>query len=94
MCFVYFVCRICVYQVCGSRRSAPCTPQSCKASGDLCPVAPPCGRGDKCVGALPLVKRSASDAAEVKDRVGSFNSKIEQAEEQVRTKIKINTLFD
>ncbi|XP_056441044.1 laminin subunit beta-3-like isoform X1 [Gadus chalcogrammus] len=70
-------------KVCGSTRSAPCTPQNCKASGDLCPVAPPCGRGDKCVGALPLGKRAVSDAAEVKDRVGSFNSKIEQAEEQL-----------
>jgi len=74
--------------VCGSTRSAPCTPQSCEASGgDLCPVggAPPCGRGDTCVGALPLGKRAVQDAADVKDRVGSFNSKIEQAEEQVRT---------
>ena len=86
---VYFACRICrVFQVCGSTRSAPCTPQNCEASGDLCPVAPPCGRGDKCVGALPLGKRAVSDAAEVKDRVGSFNSKIEQAEEQVRTNYK------
>ncbi|KAG7279594.1 hypothetical protein CRUP_011687 [Coryphaenoides rupestris] len=73
-------------QVCGSTRSAPCTPQSCEASGgDLCPVggAPPCGRGDKCVGALPLGKRAVQDAADVKDRIGSFNSKIEQAEEQL-----------
>ncbi|CAL8340721.1 unnamed protein product [Lota lota] len=72
-------------QVCGSTRSAPCTPQSCEASGDLCPVegVPPCGRGERCVGALPLGKRAVKDAAEVKDRVGSLNSKIEQAEEQL-----------
>ena len=77
--------------MCGSKRSAPCTPQSCEASGDLCPVGPPCGRDDKCVGALPLGKRAASDAAEVKERLGTFDGKIEQAEEQVRTIIQ-NTL--
>ncbi|KAJ3601988.1 hypothetical protein NHX12_029749 [Muraenolepis orangiensis] len=73
-------------QVCGSTRSAPCTPQSCEASGDLCPVGgvPPCGRGEKCVGALPLGKRAASDAAEVKSALGSLNDKIEQAEEQIK----------
>ncbi|KAK0139233.1 Laminin subunit beta-3 [Merluccius polli] len=72
-------------QVCGSTRSAPCTPQSCEAHGDLCPVGgvPPCGRGDKCVGALPLGKRAVSDATEVKDRVGSLTNKIEQAEEKL-----------
>lgn len=72
--------------MCGSTRSAPCTPQRCEASDDLCPVGgvPPCGHVEKCVGALPLGKRAVLDAAEVKDRVGSFNSKIEQAEEQVK----------
>uniref|UniRef100_A0A8C7UK72 Uncharacterized protein n=1 Tax=Oncorhynchus mykiss TaxID=8022 RepID=A0A8C7UK72_ONCMY len=44
--------------VCGSVRFAPCTPAQC--DGELCPAegAPPCGRGESCVGALPQGTRA------------------------------------
>uniref|UniRef100_A0A674E3Z8 Laminin subunit beta-3-like n=1 Tax=Salmo trutta TaxID=8032 RepID=A0A674E3Z8_SALTR len=70
-------------QVCGSVRSAPCTPAQC--DGELCPAegAPPCGRGESCVGALPLGTRAVRDAEEVKDRLQQLNGKITQAAAQV-----------
>ena len=64
-------------------RSAPCTPAQC--DGELCPAegAPPCGRGESCVGVLPLGNRAVRDAEEVKDRLQQLNGKITQAAAQV-----------
>ncbi|KAM4597673.1 laminin subunit beta-3-like [Polymixia lowei] len=72
-------------QVCGSVRTAPCTPLRCQG-GELCPAegAPPCGRGENCVGALPLGKRAVDDTMEVKDRVEKLSGKITQAAEQLQ----------
>ncbi|XP_036804074.1 laminin subunit beta-3 isoform X1 [Oncorhynchus mykiss] len=71
-------------QVCGSVRSAPCTPAQC--DGELCPAegAPPCGRGESCVGVLPLGNRAVRDAEEVKDRLQQLNGKITQAAAQIQ----------
>ncbi|CAB1315349.1 unnamed protein product [Coregonus sp. 'balchen'] len=71
-------------QVCGSVRFAPCTPAQC--DGELCPAegAPPCGRGERCVGALPLGTRAVSDAEEVKDRLKQLNGKITQAAARIQ----------
>ncbi|KAM3877796.1 laminin subunit beta-3 [Diretmus argenteus] len=72
-------------QVCGSVRSAPCTPLQCEG-GELCPAegAPPCVRGEKCIGALPLSNRAVDDAKEVKDRLERFSGKITKAAEQLQ----------
>ncbi|KAM9522760.1 laminin subunit beta-3 isoform 1-T2 [Salvelinus alpinus] len=71
-------------QVCGSMRFAPCTPAQC--DGELCPAegTPPCGRGERCVGALPLGTRAVNDAEEVKDRLKQLNGKITQAAAQIQ----------
>uniref|UniRef100_A0A4W5MRY1 Laminin EGF-like domain-containing protein n=1 Tax=Hucho hucho TaxID=62062 RepID=A0A4W5MRY1_9TELE len=71
-------------QVCGSVRFAPCTPAQC--DGELCPAegAPPCGRGERCEGALPLGTRAVSDTEEVKDRLKQLNGKITQAAAQIQ----------
>ncbi|XP_038869312.1 laminin subunit beta-3-like isoform X2 [Salvelinus namaycush] len=71
-------------QVCGSVRSSPCTPAQC--DGELCPAegAPPCGRGESCIGALPLGTRAVRDAEEVKDRLQQLNGKITQAAAQIQ----------
>ncbi|CAB1354088.1 unnamed protein product [Coregonus sp. 'balchen'] len=52
----------------------------------LCPAegAPPCGRGESCVGALPLGTRAVRDAEEVKDRLQLLNGKITQAAAQIQ----------
>uniref|UniRef100_A0A4W5MWK0 Uncharacterized protein n=1 Tax=Hucho hucho TaxID=62062 RepID=A0A4W5MWK0_9TELE len=73
-----------VSQVCGSVRFAPCTPAQC--DGELCPAegAPPCGRGERCEGALPLGTRAVSDTEEVKDRLKQLNGKITQAAAQIQ----------
>ncbi|KAM6979742.1 laminin subunit beta-3 [Aplochiton taeniatus] len=72
-------------QVCGSMRTAPCTPSQC-LGGDLCPAegAPPCGRGQSCVGALPRGDRALMDAEEVKGRLEDVNGKITQAAEKIQ----------
>ncbi|KAF7659927.1 hypothetical protein LDENG_00291050 [Lucifuga dentata] len=71
-------------QVCGSLRLAPCTPLQC--DGDICPPkgVPPCGRGEKCVGALPLSKRADMDAKDVKDRLDKLTTKITEATEKLQ----------
>ncbi|XP_069007880.1 laminin subunit beta-3 [Embiotoca jacksoni] len=72
-------------QVCGSVRSQPCTPLQCEG-GDLCPAegTPPCEKGKKCVGALPLSKRADADAEDVKDRVDRLTRKITEAAEKLQ----------
>lgn len=78
-------------QVCGAHRSAPCTPLQC--DGSLCPPegAPPCGRGEECVGALPLGKKANADTKDVKDRLDRLTKKItEAADELLQTQDKTN----
>ncbi|KAK2914589.1 laminin subunit beta-3 [Channa argus] len=72
-------------QVCGSSRSEPCTPLQCDG-GDLCPPegTPPCEKGGRCVGALPLSKRADADAKDVKDRLDTLNGKITEAAEKLQ----------
>ncbi|KAA8593691.1 hypothetical protein FQN60_009807 [Etheostoma spectabile] len=72
-------------QVCGSVRSEPCTPLQCEG-GALCPPdgTPPCAKGEKCVGALPLSKRADADAKDVKERLDKLTGKITEATEKVR----------
>lgn len=72
-------------QVCGSVRSKPCTPLQCEGS-DLCPPegSPPCKKGEKCVGALPLAKRANADAGDVKDRLDKLTAKITDAAEKLQ----------
>uniref|UniRef100_A0AAQ5YR15 Laminin, beta 3 n=1 Tax=Amphiprion ocellaris TaxID=80972 RepID=A0AAQ5YR15_AMPOC len=67
-------------QVCGSVRSKPCTPLQCEG-GDLCPPkgSPPCEKGGKCIGALPLSERANTDAKDVKDRLDKLSGKITEA---------------
>ncbi|XP_059185113.1 laminin subunit beta-3-like [Centropristis striata] len=72
-------------QVCGSVRSEPCTPLKCEG-GNLCPPVgtPPCKKGEKCVGALPLSKRADADAKDVKDRLDMLSGKITDAAEKLQ----------
>ncbi|XP_042257146.1 laminin subunit beta-3-like [Thunnus maccoyii] len=72
-------------QVCGSVRSEPCTPLQCEG-GDLCPPegTPPCEKGEKCVGALPLSKRANADAQDVKNRLDKLTGKITDAAEKLQ----------
>lgn len=72
-------------QVCGSVRSEPCTPLQCEG-GELCPPegTPPCKKGEKCVGALPLSKRADTDAKDVKDRLEKLTEKITEATEKLQ----------
>ncbi|XP_070758572.1 laminin subunit beta-3 [Enoplosus armatus] len=72
-------------QVCGSVRSEPCTPLKCEG-GDLCPPegTPPCKKGAKCVGALPLSKRADADAKDVKDQLDKLTGKITEASEKLQ----------
>ncbi|XP_076857494.1 laminin subunit beta-3 isoform X2 [Brachyhypopomus gauderio] len=71
-------------QVCGSGRVSPCTPQHC--GGDLCPAsgAPPCVRGELCVGALPQGSRAVQDSEEVKAKLQQLNDKITEAYSQIQ----------
>uniref|UniRef100_A0A3B4BK63 Uncharacterized protein n=1 Tax=Pygocentrus nattereri TaxID=42514 RepID=A0A3B4BK63_PYGNA len=63
-------------QVCGSNRTAPCTPAECK--GELCPAGavPPCGQSELCTGALPQAVRATQDADEVKTKLQQLNDNI------------------
>ncbi|XP_023138331.1 laminin subunit beta-3 isoform X1 [Amphiprion ocellaris] len=72
-------------QVCGSVRSKPCTPLQCEG-GDLCPPkgSPPCEKGGKCIGALPLSERANTDAKDVKDRLDKLSGKITEAAEKLQ----------
>ncbi|XP_044068544.1 laminin subunit beta-3 isoform X1 [Siniperca chuatsi] len=72
-------------QVCGSVRSEPCTPLQCDGL-ELCPPkgTPPCKKGEKCVGALPLSKRADADAKDVKDRLDKLTGKITEAAEKLQ----------
>ncbi|KAM9364179.1 laminin subunit beta-3 [Pholidichthys leucotaenia] len=72
-------------QVCGSVRSEPCTPLHCEGE-DLCPPegSPPCEKGSKCVGALPLSKRANEDTKDVKDRLDKLSKKITDAAEKLQ----------
>lgn len=72
-------------QVCGSVRTEPCTPLKCEG-GDLCPPkgTPPCKKGEKCVGALPLSKKADADAKDVKDRLDELTDKITEATEKLQ----------
>ncbi|KAF1392228.1 hypothetical protein PFLUV_G00050580 [Perca fluviatilis] len=72
-------------QVCGSVRSEPCTPLQCEG-GELCPPdgTPPCAKGKKCVGALPLSKRADTDAKDVKERLDKLTGKITEAAEKLQ----------
>ncbi|KAM9859183.1 laminin subunit beta-3 [Aulostomus maculatus] len=72
-------------QVCGSVRSEPCTPLQCRGD-NLCPPegTPPCEKGAKCVGALPLSKRADADAKDVKDGVDKLSNKITEATEKLQ----------
>uniref|UniRef100_A0A673A471 Laminin, beta 3 n=1 Tax=Sphaeramia orbicularis TaxID=375764 RepID=A0A673A471_9TELE len=68
-------------QVCGSLRSEPCTPLQCDG-GDFCPPegTPPCEKGKKCIGALPLSKWAMTDAQDVKERLDRLTQKIREAD--------------
>ncbi|XP_035517151.1 laminin subunit beta-3 [Morone saxatilis] len=72
-------------QVCGSVRSDPCTPFQCEG-GDLCPPegSPPCKKGERCVGALPLSKRADTDTKDVKERLEGLSGKITEAAEKLQ----------
>ncbi|XP_047437735.1 laminin subunit beta-3-like [Mugil cephalus] len=72
-------------KVCGSVRTEPCTPLQCEG-GDLCPSegVPPCDKGDRCVGALPLSKRATADTRDVKDRLANLTKKITEAAEKLQ----------
>ncbi|XP_029286569.1 laminin subunit beta-3 [Cottoperca gobio] len=72
-------------QVCGSVRSETCTPLQCEG-GDLCPPdgTPPCKKGERCVGALPLSKRADADVKDVKDRLEQLTGKITEAAEKLQ----------
>nr|XP_020504058.1 laminin subunit beta-3 [Labrus bergylta] len=72
-------------QVCGSVRTEPCTPLKCEG-GDLCPPegSPPCKKGEKCVGALPLGKKADVDAEDVKDKLDKLTGKITDAAEKLQ----------
>ncbi|KAI9520119.1 hypothetical protein NQZ68_021838 [Dissostichus eleginoides] len=72
-------------QVCGSVRSEPCTPLKCEGE-DLCPPegTPPCKKGEKCVGALPLSKRADADVKDVKERLDRLSGKITDAAEKLQ----------
>ncbi|KAM6927923.1 laminin subunit beta-3 [Xenentodon cancila] len=72
-------------QVCGSIRTEPCTPLQCTGD-DLCPPeeAPPCEKGKKCVGGLPLSIRANADVKDVKDRLEKFSGKITEASEMLQ----------
>lgn len=72
-------------QVCGSVRKEPCTPLQCEG-GDLCPPegTPPCEKGEKCVGALPLGKRADADAKDVKDGLDKLSERITEAAEKLQ----------
>ncbi|XP_041639708.1 laminin subunit beta-3-like isoform X2 [Cheilinus undulatus] len=72
-------------QVCGSVRTEPCTPLKCEGD-DLCPPeeTPPCKKGEKCVGALPLGKKADADAEEVKDKVDDLTGKITDTAEKLQ----------
>ncbi|XP_072522628.1 laminin subunit beta-3 [Salminus brasiliensis] len=71
-------------QVCGSTRITPCTPQECK--GELCPPAgaPPCGQGERCVGALPQATRAVQNTDEVKTKLQQLNKNITQTYTQIQ----------
>lgn len=53
----------------------------------MCPPkgTPPCKKGEKCVGALPLSKRADADAKDVKERLDKLTGKITEAAEKVYT---------
>ncbi|XP_074523144.1 laminin subunit beta-3 isoform X2 [Halichoeres trimaculatus] len=72
-------------EVCGSTRTEPCTPLKCEGE-DLCPPegAPPCKKGEKCVGALPLGKKADADADNVKDKLDTLTEKITDATEKLQ----------
>ncbi|XP_061583968.1 laminin subunit beta-3-like [Cololabis saira] len=72
-------------QVCGSVRTEPCTPLQCTGE-DLCPPegAPPCEKGKKCVGALPLSIRANADVKDVKERLEKLSGKITDASEMLQ----------
>nr|XP_046236163.1 laminin subunit beta-3-like isoform X2 [Scatophagus argus]XP_046236168.1 laminin subunit beta-3-like isoform X2 [Scatophagus argus] len=72
-------------QVCGSVRLEPCTPLQCEG-GELCPPkeTPPCKKGEKCVGALPLGKRADTDAKDVKNQLDALSGKITEAAEKLQ----------
>ncbi|XP_028303311.1 laminin subunit beta-3 isoform X2 [Gouania willdenowi] len=72
-------------QVCGSVRSKPCTPLLCEGS-DLCPPegSPPCKKGEKCVGALPLGKKADKDAKDVMEQLDRLSKKITDAAEKLQ----------
>ncbi|KAM7006218.1 laminin subunit beta-3 [Tautogolabrus adspersus] len=72
-------------QVCGSVRTEPCTPLKCEG-GDLCPPegTPPCKKGEKCVGALPLGKKADVDAKDVEDKLNNLTGKITDAAEKLQ----------
>lgn len=73
-----------MFQVCGSARSEPCTPLRC-GGNNLCPPegAPLCKTADKCVGALPLSKRTDTDVKNVKGKLDKLAKKITDATEKV-----------
>lgn len=73
-----------MFQVCGSVRSVPCTPLQCEGN-DLCPPedAPLCKTAEKCVGALPLSKRTDVDVKNVKGTLDRLAKKITDATEKV-----------
>lgn len=73
-----------MFQVCGSARSEPCTPLRC-GGNNLCPPvgAPLCKTADKCVGALPLSKRTDADVENVKGKLDRLAKKITDATEKV-----------
>lgn len=70
-------------QVCGSKRTEPCTPEQC--DGELCSpdAAQSCLLGGKCVGALPTAGRAQRDTEEVKAKLQELGQNITEASAQV-----------
>lgn len=70
-------------QVCGSKRTEPCTPEQC--DGELCSpdAAQSCLLGTKCVGALPTSGKAQRDTEEVEAKLQELRQNITEANEQV-----------
>lgn len=71
-------------QVCGSKRTEPCTPEQC--DGELCSpdAAQSCLLGTKCVGALPTSGKAQRDTEEVEAKLQELRQNITEANEQMQ----------
>ncbi|XP_062402110.1 laminin subunit beta-3 isoform X2 [Sardina pilchardus] len=71
-------------QVCGSKRTEPCTPEQC--DGELCSpdAARSCLLADECVGALPTAGRAERDTEDVKAKLLELSQNITEANAQMQ----------